>query len=646
MLINQPELSNKFQIPRKYVAVLCLIVSAQIFCSIFYIYSKNLVPLRRIKIRSTPKKVEIKTRSNPTKEDWIGYAYIISTKLHIPDDVVSAAKACGFLPQKLPPKLPFGEHYAYQKKIMYESCFRVPGRDLLPYESSLNARYTSLAEISLVYSHRYALDLIAQDDSMQDSDWALIMEDDAVLNPQVGCDKAHLYSLEAIKAARAQNLVEGFIYYGLCGGFCHQTQTVSVVVNDSFRIGKLCYGYCTHAYAVTKYTAKTLFSDMYTNALLTSNMLQIDQGYRNIFGINVQNSSLLNAMVVGENFPSPDISTHVGLMYQCNRTDKNRGTALVSDEFRSQTCFILRSDGATVLQLLQHFAMLVSICLLKKTDPHQCASFAPSSNKARRNIFEQFVTQFRIRDVQCTHNNVTVRFSPAAHKGKGHAHAGRLLDRTRNMIANISYGSVITPGSVEKMPLVPETAVFVKELLYVSSPYIRTVHSYRSDDGSSLLLSELDKLSLCKSSAVYKSQAVGVCVHVSADNNNNDSNSSSVEALQRYFSNVLRNLSESFPGGIAMTFILDKAVQDPLLKSLLLCSQSQFNSSACVRGLVRYGNKDRGVDHDLWTIRQLHDCKIIVLTGGFAGWWGAYLSNAEVIVSSLVKNALPSWKVF
>jgi hypothetical protein len=119
-------LPTKYKIPRKYFLILTLIACVQIYYTINYFFSSNSIPFIR---RS-------RNRLKPNSINWIGNAYIISTKLYIPDEVTDAAKACGFLPQKLPPKLPFGEHYEYNKKQFYESCFGVPGRILLPYDSS------------------------------------------------------------------------------------------------------------------------------------------------------------------------------------------------------------------------------------------------------------------------------------------------------------------------------------------------------------------------------------------------------------------------------------------------------------------------------------------------------------------------------
>ena len=45
------------------------------------------------------------------EDNFIGKAYIISTKLQIPQYTLEAAVACGFQPQILPAVLPFGEQY-------------------------------------------------------------------------------------------------------------------------------------------------------------------------------------------------------------------------------------------------------------------------------------------------------------------------------------------------------------------------------------------------------------------------------------------------------------------------------------------------------------------------------------------------------
>ena len=602
MLSNQQAQSNKFQIHSKYLALFCSIACIQIF---------SVVP-----VKNRPS-----SRSKESESTWIGDAYVVSTKLHIPDDVMFSAKACGFLPQKLPPKLPFGEHYEFNKNVMYKSCFGVAGRTLLPFESSKYAQHTSLAEISLICSHRYALDLIAHDSTMQDSDWALIIEDDAVLNPQVGHENARLYSLEAIKAARLQHPVEGFIYFGICGEGCSQKD--SVLVNDSFSIGKYCSGFCTHAYAVTKYTAKFLFPDVYNNVFMKSRTLQIDQAYQEYFSTK---RSRISAMVAGVNFHSPDEFSHTGLLYQCNRTSnvKVTGTALASNVFRPQTCFIVHSDGTTVRQLLQHYVSLVSMCLLRQVDPHQCASFAAGKNNKR--FFNKFSNAFRMRKVTCVYNNAAVTLDHSILQQQNLSH---------NLIANISYGSALSLELVDKLPLVPGAESFVRELLKIASPNIEkrlpTLNGF--DWLSSSSLSLINPI-LCAP------DATDVCVHLSVDRSFN------VDSLRRYFSSAVHSLSQRYTRGVAMKFIVDKAVQDSQLKALVPRSHSNIESPICVRALTRYDGYASDNDHDIWTIRQLRDCKIIVLTGGITGWWGAYLSSAaEVIVSSSLKNALPSWMV-
>ena len=185
----------------------------------------------------------------------------------------------------------------------------------------------------------------------------------------------------------------------------------------------------------------------------------------------------------------------------------------------------------------------------------------------------------------------------------------------------------------EQLLLVPGAEAFVRELLQIAPQNAEKRLS--TFIGFEWLSSSSSLSSISPTSCIPN--ATDVCVHFSVDS------SFSLVKLRRYFSSVVHSLSQRYPQGVALKFIVDKAVQDSHLKALVLRTLSKIKSPICVESSTRYDGYANNNDHDIWTIRQLSECEVIVLTGGIAGWWGAYLSSAEVIVSSGQKNALPSW---
>ena len=411
--------------------------------------------------------------------EWIGKAYIITSKVHVSTDVIAAAKACGFYPKILPATLPFGHHYGYSKEKLYKTCMGIKGHKLLPYKESAHAASTTLSELSLICSHRHAMQLIADDKTMLDSDWALIMEDDAILNAKLNPEMLRLYSLQAINFARWESEEDqGYIYFGICHGVC--MRNISIFLSkDQFSIGKGCFGYCTHAYALTKYTARGLFSNLYNDEILRGHLLQTDQVMVAYFHANSRKGSSVSALVLGQNIVSPDEPMHTGVIYQTNRTRTADGimpgTALISNRFRPQTCFIMRVDGDSVAKMLIQYAALVTFCLHRNLLPYYCASFVPTVKRSAK--FNVFTHEFGIDAVRCAANNQTVKDVDIM---------DRIDSKDENELSNFISGAIFGTtfrGSFANLKLFPETNNWLKryfQSVFLPSPYTRSA----GDDSS------------------------------------------------------------------------------------------------------------------------------------------------------------------
>ena len=117
---------------------------------------------------------------NQTSSNWLGKAYVISTKLRLPNDLTTSAQACGFRPQIFPALLPYAEVYNTSHETIYKECFN----SSCPYNKS-SIKSIHLGELSLICSHLAAFKAIVSDPTVYQSEWTLIMEDDAVLHPSL-----------------------------------------------------------------------------------------------------------------------------------------------------------------------------------------------------------------------------------------------------------------------------------------------------------------------------------------------------------------------------------------------------------------------------------------------------------------------------
>ena len=124
------------------------------------------------------------------KNVTFGNAYIITTNTHIPPAAKEAAIQCGFRPILFPAIQPILSVFR-DVDSMYQSC--LPGifssnstskgrtAALLSYAK----RALTLGEVALICSHSRVMQIIAEDGSRKNSDYSLILEDDAKLHPRI-----------------------------------------------------------------------------------------------------------------------------------------------------------------------------------------------------------------------------------------------------------------------------------------------------------------------------------------------------------------------------------------------------------------------------------------------------------------------------
>jgi hypothetical protein len=347
-------------------------------------------------------------------------------------------------------------------------------------------------------------------------------------------------------------------------------------------------------------------------------------------------------------------------MYQTNRSKSiDGGSTLTTNKFRHQTCFIMRGDGTTVIMLLVQYAALVTFCLRRNLLPQYCASFVSAGNK-KATAFNLFTQEFRIDTIKCVANNQTFRDVDIVDR----INSERKYSPS-NFISIAAFGTTFQ-GSFGNLIMIHETTRWLKryfQSVFQPSPYIRSSSSssvegkeYPTTTILGWLTESLDldvpeqviNLTPCSLTAV------DVCIHISGATKETESEQA---LLQKFYASALNRLSSKYLHGIALRLILDSSVRMAHLQGILsLPSQYNAHNASCiyVKSLNKFNfgtTSNFQADHfnmhqDIWTIRALIGCNTIVFGhSSLVSWWGAYLSSAEVIISSQVQNPSPGWTV-
>mmetsp|Transcript_25318 Transcript_25318/g.34824 ORF Transcript_25318/g.34824 Transcript_25318/m.34824 type:complete len:1153 (-) Transcript_25318:1701-5159(-) len=555
--------------------------------------------------------------TSPTS-NWLGKAYVISNKLYLPDAVISAAQACGFSPEILPALLPYAEVYRSNPEDMYKKCIR----STYPYKQS-NIRLLSVAELSLICSHLAAYQAIASDPTIYESDWSLIMEDDAVLHPSLTPSKARRAVEDSIKLANRRGGTQpGFMYFGICAKDCFGS--TAPTSQQDIQLGLNCYGYCTHAYAIKKKTASIFLKELYDKNFISRKMArsQIDQALLYFIRTHLKTyKSKLHSIVIGVNLVSPDFDDHNGLMYQCNRTKSaiEKGTSLTSGAFRSLPCYrMVLSESNTVSNSLFQIATLVGACIRAETHPKFCASLISSGN-SNSAALQSFMTS-------------ALSLSPIAKCSLRSSIANEDSEVVQTLISNTNKSDILdTFGATLKGSF--------RQLRYFHPHATRMLYEMISKVGCFYV----KKQKYCF--PVNEVNEIGdVCVSLSAFQSTSGHNIPEKSILSYYIAAIDSFKRKNNPSSIIRLRIINETVSPTpneikIIKSLQESLVKHYQSDQNVRFQFLWSESLKNQSPyvlEMSVVRNLATCSQVIASNSLLSWWGAYFAtqirNAVVIV--------------
>ena len=191
----------------------------------------------------------------PLSNAWLGAIISGNSSSHRYHAAAESVRSCGFTPMLVRAAMPY--HYADLGAMMKE----------LFGDANRRATKMSAYELGLLISHKRALAMIAQGPYQ----WGGVFEDDSYLH-------------EAIKPWQASHLIQRAfqaagdgraLYLGACAPSCLEKSGAPKQLNaqhpetiyGGFSAGLLqggrCRAYCSHAYAVGRKHASTLFADVF-----------------------------------------------------------------------------------------------------------------------------------------------------------------------------------------------------------------------------------------------------------------------------------------------------------------------------------------------------------------------------------------------
>lgn len=312
---------------------------------------------------------------------WFGKSYILTTEPRISEDSVLAARACGFDPYLLPVEMPWNHvHGSTESYINY--CLSTPTGSATHTQNIQFMKSTNmtLGEISQICSHRKALQKIVSDEFLSEEDWTLILEDGAKLHP--AATNARELISEAIVTQRL-NYAYGFIYLGTCHPSC-------LTIKEKY--ARDCYGNCTHAYAITKSRAQTLYEELYCRVNHHKAPCGLHKADNRI-GISLaehfahpvrsawDKKHQPRALLLGLHLKSPIQENSFGLIYQSQLPAAPAHIGLMKalgfDQLLTSpthNCLNIKFDGR-MGNLLFQYGSLIGICVKRGFDYKTCAGF-------------------------------------------------------------------------------------------------------------------------------------------------------------------------------------------------------------------------------------------------------------------------------
>ena len=200
----------------------------------------------------------IGTRQIKRTDRWL--AAIISTNVASPrfQKAASSVTAAGFDVRQILAATPGS--YRGKKEMLQDLFGRADNQSVMVSMTAF--------EIALLISHKRALRAIA----LSNYAWGAVFEDDAYLHEAVQPMHAQHLIAAAIAAADAapQRSAPPLLYIGGCKPSCDadvvtgrdQTALAAGLPGELLRVGR-CKAYCTHAYALSRGSARTFFDDVF-----------------------------------------------------------------------------------------------------------------------------------------------------------------------------------------------------------------------------------------------------------------------------------------------------------------------------------------------------------------------------------------------
>lgn len=284
--------------------------------------------------------------SSLTQSDFFGPCYVITSKPVIPWNAKAACIRLGFEPIRYKAIVPsvelFSSNYDMYLKCIPESMHNVKIKEKMFQQ--LDWRLT-IKEVGLICSHRTIIKKIAKGERKYQTEWALIFEDDAALNPEI-LEPKELVNM-TLRHIDAQPDSYGFMYFGYKYGSHHNDSDSNNgcrqhnISNFSFKFssstgGTLlqadCAGFGTHAYAMTTKRAQSFIDEIWSfGNFYYATTPQIDQLFKRYFEryydvdkMKEHNYVLCPSVVSPEQFRIAH-SVHRGIVYQSNMVGKGAG---------------------------------------------------------------------------------------------------------------------------------------------------------------------------------------------------------------------------------------------------------------------------------------------------------------------------------
>eukprot|EP00429_Kryptoperidinium_foliaceum_P088184 CAMPEP_0176195634 /NCGR_PEP_ID=MMETSP0121_2-20121125/6614_1 /TAXON_ID=160619 /ORGANISM="Kryptoperidinium foliaceum, Strain CCMP 1326" /LENGTH=694 /DNA_ID=CAMNT_0017534411 /DNA_START=33 /DNA_END=2117 /DNA_ORIENTATION=- len=248
-------------------------------------------------------------------------------------------------------------------------------------------------------SHSTAVKNFADDASVREDQWALILEDDIALHPDIARERFPEILRLALRTA--SDLMSPFVYFGICAPSCKgQERTLVTESGAKATLHLHCGGTCTHAYAVQKFIAPHIptFLRRFEEKTAT-----IDQAFRRM-------STALNMSLLGSSLQSRDArarnTDHRGIFYMTAFGDSL--TASTAWDERVKVRFRLKTWTGRLGNLMFQWAVVVALAAQAGVETHAYfyhRGWSDSAECPAHDFWKKFRLQRFSRDVADMEHN-------------------------------------------------------------------------------------------------------------------------------------------------------------------------------------------------------------------------------------------------